>query len=61
MKVKNKLKLFDNRIPFYYEMKIIVILWLVSPATKGSTMFYSKLLHPFLIKREQARNKNYNN
>lgn len=40
-------------IPFYYEIKIIVILWLVSPATKGSTLFYSKLLHPFLIKREQ--------
>ncbi|XP_026461306.1 uncharacterized protein LOC113363030 [Ctenocephalides felis] len=54
-------------LPFYYEVKILLILWLLSPATKGSSMLYKKFLHPALARREQeidealsvARDKGY--
>ncbi|XP_034244241.1 receptor expression-enhancing protein 1-like isoform X6 [Thrips palmi] len=39
--------------PFYYEMKIIVVLWLLSPATRGSSILYRKFVHPTLKKKEQ--------
>lgn len=39
--------------PFYYELKIIVVLWLLSPATRGSSILYRKFVHPTLKKREQ--------
>jgi receptor expression-enhancing protein 1/2/3/4 len=39
-------------IPFYYELKIVFVLWLLSPATKGSSIVYRKLIHPQLAKRE---------
>jgi len=38
--------------PFYYELKIIFIVWLVSPWTKGATIMYRKWVHPSLIKHE---------
>lgn len=41
-------------LPFYYEVKILLILWLLSPATKGSSMLYKKFLHPALARREQV-------
>lgn len=40
-------------IPFYYEMKICFILWLIMPATKGSSVLYRKAVHPQLVKREK--------
>ncbi|KAJ1521452.1 hypothetical protein ONE63_003120 [Megalurothrips usitatus] len=39
--------------PFYYELKIIVVLWLLSPATRGSSILYRKFVHPTLTKREK--------
>jgi len=39
-------------LPFYYELKILFVLWLLSPATKGSTILYRKIVHPQLAKRE---------
>lgn len=39
--------------PFYYEIKIIIVIWLLSPATKGSSILYRKFVHPMLCKREQ--------
>lgn len=39
--------------PFYYEIKIIVVLWLLSPATEGSSILYRKFVHPVLVKREK--------
>ncbi|XP_059084252.1 uncharacterized protein LOC131881420 isoform X2 [Tigriopus californicus] len=41
--------------PFYYELKIIFLLWLISPVSRGSlgsSMLYRKLIHPNLMKRE---------
>jgi hypothetical protein len=43
-----------NRFPFYYEIKIIVVLWLLSPATEGSSILYRKFVHPVLVKREKV-------
>ncbi|KAI6239551.1 Receptor expression-enhancing protein [Aphelenchoides fujianensis] len=55
--------------PFYYELKILFILWLVSPWTKGGTILYRKAsllallfpiidsilqwIHPTLMKHEE--------
>lgn len=39
--------------PFYYILKLCFILWLVLPATKGSSLLYRKVIHPQLISREK--------
>ncbi|XP_025837457.1 receptor expression-enhancing protein 4 isoform X2 [Agrilus planipennis] len=39
--------------PFYYEIKIIIVIWLLSPATKGSSILYRKFVHPTLVSKEQ--------
>jgi len=39
--------------PFYYEIKIVMLIWLLSPATKGSSLLYRKFVHPALVRREQ--------
>lgn len=39
--------------PFYYELKVVVVLWLMSPATRGSSTLYRKFVHPMLTRREQ--------
>ncbi len=59
--------IFASILPFYYEAKILFIIWLISPWTKGSTYLYRKFVHPTLSKREQeideyisqASNKGY--
>lgn len=40
------------RFPFYYEIKTILVIWLLSPATKGSSILYRRFVHPALIRRE---------
>jgi len=42
------------RLPFYYELKIVFVLWLLSPATNGSSILYRKFVHPQLSKREKV-------
>lgn len=44
---------FISWIPFYYELKIVFVLWLLSPATNGSSILYRKFVHPQLSKREK--------
>ncbi|XP_064465667.1 receptor expression-enhancing protein 2-like [Ornithodoros turicata] len=39
--------------PFYYELKVLFVLWLLSPATKGSSILYRKFVHPQLLRREE--------
>jgi len=41
-------------IPFYYELKLLFILWLVFAPTRGSSVIFRKLLYPQLLKREKA-------
>ncbi|XP_035230219.1 receptor expression-enhancing protein 1-like isoform X2 [Stegodyphus dumicola] len=55
-------------LPFYYEMKILFVLWLLSPATRGSSLLYRRFVHPQLTKHEKeideyiskARDQGYN-
>ncbi|KAF0044381.1 hypothetical protein F2P81_003539 [Scophthalmus maximus] len=54
-------------LPFYYELKIAFVVWLLSPYTKGSSVLYRKLVHPTLSSKEkdiddyicQAKDKSY--
>lgn len=44
--------IFLSWFPGYYLFKMLFILWLVSPATRGSTYLYKKVVHPTLRKNE---------
>ncbi|KAJ1347807.1 hypothetical protein KIN20_002971 [Parelaphostrongylus tenuis] len=54
--------------PFYYQLKIVFIFWLLSPWTKGASILYRKWIHPTLCKHEQeidamleqAKSESYN-
>ncbi|KAK3563323.1 hypothetical protein QTP86_021731, partial [Hemibagrus guttatus] len=59
--------LFLCWLPFYYELKIAFMVWLLSPYTKGSSVLYRKFVHPTLSSKEkdideylcQAKGKSY--
>ncbi|KAG5446193.1 Receptor expression-enhancing protein 1 [Clonorchis sinensis] len=44
--------MFLQWFPFYHEMKIVFVIWLVTPATSGYSLIYRRLIHPELSKRE---------
>ncbi|CAJ0598359.1 unnamed protein product [Cylicocyclus nassatus] len=54
--------------PFYYQLKIVFVFWLLSPWTKGASILYRKWIHPTLSKHEQeidalleqAKSESYN-
>lgn len=54
--------------PFYYQLKIVFVFWLLSPWTKGASILYRKWIHPTLAKHEkgidamldQAKSESYN-
>ncbi|GMT21217.1 hypothetical protein PFISCL1PPCAC_12514 [Pristionchus fissidentatus] len=54
--------------PFYFHLKIVFVIWLLSPWTKGASILYRKWVHPALAKRErdidllldQAKSESYN-
>ena len=37
-------------IPFYYEMKSVLLLWLVLPQTKGAAFVFQHFICPFMQK-----------
>lgn len=39
--------------PFYYEVKILFVIWLLSPYTKGASFLYRKFIHPTLNRHEE--------
>nr|ACO12342.1 Receptor expression-enhancing protein 4 [Lepeophtheirus salmonis] len=46
--------------PFYYEIKIVFLMWLLSPVAKGSlgsSIMYRKFVHPILLKKEEEIDK----
>ncbi|KAA0711452.1 Receptor expression-enhancing protein 1 [Triplophysa tibetana] len=59
--------MYENTLPFYYELKIAFVVWLLSPYTKGSSVLYRKCVHPTLSSKEkdideylcQAKDKSY--
>ncbi len=45
------------RFPFYYELKLIFLLWLISPVSRGSlgsSILYRNIVHPNILKREEV-------
>ncbi|KAJ2932673.1 hypothetical protein H1R20_g4426, partial [Candolleomyces eurysporus] len=45
---------FLFRLPFYWEVKTLFLLYLSLPQTQGSTYIYQTYLHPFLAKNEAS-------
>ncbi|XP_074020278.1 receptor expression-enhancing protein 4 [Numenius arquata] len=39
--------------PFYYEMKMAFVIWLLSPYTRGASLLYRKFVHPTLSRKEK--------
>ncbi|XP_053124932.1 receptor expression-enhancing protein 4 isoform X2 [Hemicordylus capensis] len=39
--------------PFYYEIKMAFVVWLLSPYTRGAVLLYRKFIHPTLSHREK--------
>lgn len=48
------LPLCSPRFPFYYEIKMAFVLWLLSPYTRGASMLYRKFVHPSLSRHEKV-------
>lgn len=44
----------SDRFPFYFELKIAFVIWLLSPYTKGSSVLYRKFVHPTLSNKEKV-------
>ncbi|XP_064587319.1 receptor expression-enhancing protein 4 [Zonotrichia leucophrys gambelii] len=40
-------------LPFYYEVKMAFIIWLLSPYTRGASLLYRRFVHPTLARREK--------
>ncbi|NXT97863.1 REEP4 protein, partial [Buphagus erythrorhynchus] len=39
--------------PFYYEVKMAFVIWLLSPYTRGASLLYRRFLHPTLARKEK--------
>lgn len=39
-----------NWIPFYYEQKLMFLIWLFAPQTRGAQFLYDNYIKPFLVK-----------
>ncbi|KAI8373725.1 TB2/DP1, HVA22 family-domain-containing protein [Blakeslea trispora] len=44
--------LFLFWLPFYTEIKLLLVVWLILPQTQGSSVFYANYLEPFLNTHE---------
>ncbi|NWS08092.1 REEP4 protein, partial [Motacilla alba] len=40
-------------LPFYYEVKMAFVIWLLSPYTRGASLLYRRFVHPALARREK--------
>lgn len=45
--------IFVSWFPFYYEIKMAFVVWLLSPYTRGASLLYRKFVHPTLSRREK--------
>ncbi|NWV41176.1 REEP4 protein, partial [Grantiella picta] len=39
--------------PFYYEVKMAFVIWLLSPYTRGASLLYRRFVHPTLTRKEK--------
>ncbi|KAM6432016.1 receptor expression-enhancing protein 4 isoform 2-T2 [Liasis olivaceus] len=44
---------FVSWFPFYYEIKMAFVVWLLSPYTRGASLLYRKFVHPTLSSKEK--------
>jgi len=44
--------IFVSWLPFYFEFKVLFVIWLLTPYTKGASIIYRKILHPLLTRKE---------
>ncbi|XP_003228281.1 receptor expression-enhancing protein 4 isoform X1 [Anolis carolinensis] len=44
---------FVSWFPFYYEIKMAFVVWLLSPYTRGASLLYRKFIHPTLSRKEK--------
>ncbi|XP_069771391.1 receptor expression-enhancing protein 1-like isoform X2 [Narcine bancroftii] len=51
--VETFMDIFISWFPFYYEIKIVFVIWLLSPYTKGASLIYRKFVHPTLSSKEK--------
>jgi len=49
--------IFISWLPFYYEIKVLFVIWLSSTYTRGSSVIYRKILHPLLSQKERKIDK----
>uniref|UniRef100_A0A914Z3A1 Receptor expression-enhancing protein n=1 Tax=Panagrolaimus superbus TaxID=310955 RepID=A0A914Z3A1_9BILA len=45
--------MFFSWFPFYYEAKLILIIYLVNPWSRGSSALYRNWVHPWLVNHER--------
>ncbi|XP_038602302.1 receptor expression-enhancing protein 4 [Tachyglossus aculeatus] len=53
MTIETFTDIFISWFPFYYEIKMAFVVWLLSPYTKGASLLYRKFVHPALARREK--------
>ncbi|CAJ0968002.1 unnamed protein product [Ranitomeya imitator] len=53
MTVETFTDIFLSWFPFYYEIKMAFVVWLLSPYTRGASLLYRKCVHPVLSLREK--------
>ncbi|KAG8441119.1 hypothetical protein GDO86_006749 [Hymenochirus boettgeri] len=53
MSVETFADIFVSWFPFYYEIKMAFVVWLLSPYTRGASLIYRKCVHPALSLREK--------
>lgn len=46
--------LFISTIPLYYLMKLLFVMWLMAPQTKGATTLYVRFIMPLIKKHEES-------
>ncbi|XP_009638947.1 receptor expression-enhancing protein 4, partial [Egretta garzetta] len=55
VKTKNIREYADPAFPFYYEVKMAFVIWLLSPYTRGASLLYRKFVHPTLSPKEKSQ------
>ncbi|XP_018425724.1 PREDICTED: receptor expression-enhancing protein 4 isoform X2 [Nanorana parkeri] len=53
MTVETFTDIFVSWFPFYYEIKMAFVIWLLSPYTRGASLLYRKCIHPALSLRDE--------
>ncbi|OCT90138.1 receptor expression-enhancing protein 4 [Xenopus laevis] len=53
MTVETFTDIFIAWFPFYYEIKMAFVIWLLSPYTRGASLLYRKCIHPTLSLKEK--------